>query len=107
MEILNVKLLEVALSTGKKIIISKVIILVLVVDSMPFTQQYFFLPITNLIIFWSDFLDKCFTVLNVGDCTITLHCTDYMLTTRLTGDPVYNKNLEKIVMPTTTKVLYK
>ena len=44
----------------------------------------FVLPITNPIILGSDFLDTHFAVLDIGDCTITLYCTDYTLTTSLT-----------------------
>ena len=42
------------------------------------------------IILGSDFLDTHFAVLDIGNCTITLHCADYMLTTSFTCNPVYN-----------------
>ena len=68
---------------------NKVITLELVIENAIFTQQCFVLPITNPIILGSDFLDTHFAVLDIGDCTITLHCADYMLTTSLTHDPVH------------------
>ena len=89
-EVQNEKQLEVTLLTGRKAITSKVITLNLVIENVVFTQQCFVLPITSPIILGSDFLDTHFAVLDIGDCTITLHCTDYMLTTNLTHDPVYD-----------------
>ena len=85
----------------------KIIILDLVTENIIFTQQCFILPITNPIILGGDFLDTHFTVLDVGDCTINLYGTDYMLITSLTHDPVCNKHLENIVSPATTEILYK
>ena len=86
----NVQQLEVMLPTGWKVLANKVIILDLVINSVVFTQQCFVLPITNPIILGSDFLDTHFAVLDIGHHTITLHCADYMLTTNLTCDPVYD-----------------
>ena len=62
----------------------------LIVENVIFTQQCFLLPITNPIILGSDFLDTHFPVLDIGDHIITLCCTDYMLTTSLTCNPVYD-----------------
>ena len=78
------------LLNGRKAITNKVIKLDLVIDNVVFTQPCFVLPITNPIILGSDFLDTHFTVLDLGDHIITLHYTDYMLTTSLTYDPVYD-----------------
>ena len=55
----------------------------------------------------SDFLDTQFAVLDIGDCTITLHCADYMLTTSLTHDSISDWRLVKIVTPDTTETLCK
>ena len=55
-----------------------------------FTKQYLVLPITNPIILGSVFLDIYFAVLDIGDRTFTLHCTDYTLTTSLTCILVYD-----------------
>ena len=89
-EVRNEKQLEVMLLNGGKVIMYKVIILDLVIDNVIFTQQWFVLPITNPIILGSNSLYTHFAVLDIGDHTITLHCTNYMLTTSLTHDPVYN-----------------
>ena len=78
------------LPTGWKAIMNKTITLDLDIDNVILTWQYFSLPITNPIILGNDFLDTHFAVLDVGDHTITLYCTDYTLTTSLTHDPVYN-----------------
>ena len=82
--------LEVSLLTGRKAITNKVIALDLVINNVIFTQQCFALPITNLIIRGSDFLDTHFAVLDIGDYTITLHCDDYTLTTSLTHDSLHD-----------------
>ena len=79
----------------------------LVINNVVFTQKYFFLSITNLIMLGSDFLDPHFAMLNIGDCISTLHCADYMHTNSLSYDPVYDKCLMKIVVPATTGVSYK
>ena len=89
-EVRNEKQLEVTLPTGRKVIANEVIMLALVIQNVIFTNQYFVLPITNPIILGSDFLDTHFAVLDIGDSTITLHCTDYMLITSLTHDPVHD-----------------
>ena len=89
-EVWNEERLEVTLPTKRKIIMNKVITLDLVIDNVMFTQQYFILPITNPIILGSDFLDTYFVVLDISDCTITLQCADYMLTTSLTHNPVHD-----------------
>ena len=89
-EIKNEEWLEVTLTAVRKIITNKVITLDLVINNGIFTQQCFFQPITNPIILGSDFLDTYFAVLDINDCTITLCCTDYMLSTSLTCDPVHN-----------------
>ena len=68
----------------------KVITLGLVIKNVTFTQQCFVLPITNPIILGSNFLDTHFAVLDIGDHTITLCCTDYTLTTSLIHDPVHD-----------------
>ena len=88
-EVQNKEQLEVTLPSGSKIIMNKVIILDLVIENVIFTQQCFVLPIPNPIRLGIDFLDIHFAVLDIGDHTITLHCSDYMLTTSLTNDPVY------------------
>ena len=85
---------------------NKVITLDLVIENVIFTQQCFVLLITNLIILGSDFLDTHFTVLDIGNHIITLHCTDYMLTNSLNHDPLHNYNLAKIVAPAATEVSY-
>ena len=77
-------------SSKKESHYKEVITIDLVIDSMFFTQQSFVPLITNSIILVSDFLNTHFAVLDIGDHTITLHCTDYMLTTSLTHDPVHN-----------------
>ena len=74
---------------------------------MIFTQQCFVLPITNPILLGSEFLDTHFAVLDISDHTITLCCTDFMLTTSLTHDPVHDLHLAKKVAPATTGILYK
>ena len=89
-EVLNAERLEVTLPTGRKVIMNKVIKLDLVIENVIFPQQCFVLPITNPIIMGSDFLDTHFAVLDTSDCTITLHCTDYKITTSLTHDPVHD-----------------
>ena len=68
---------------------NKKTILDLVIESIIFTQQCFVLAIMNTIILGSDFLDTYFAVLDIGNRTITLCYTDYMLTTSLTHDPVH------------------
>ena len=78
------------LLTSRKIITNKVIALELVIENIIFTKQCFVLSITNPIILGSNFLDIHFAVLDIGNHTITLHCTDYMLTTSLTHDPVHD-----------------
>ena len=88
-EVQNKEQLEVTLPSGSKIIMNRVIILDLVIENVIFTQQCFVLPITNPIILGNAFLDTHFAVLDIGDYTITLHCTDYMLTTNLTYDPIH------------------
>ena len=65
------------------------------------------MPITNPIMLGSDFLDTHFAVLDIGDSTITLYCADYMLTTNLTRDYVYDYHLTKIDVPATMEILYK
>ena len=78
------------LPTERKVVMNKAITLDLVIYDVIFTQQCFVLPITNPIILGSDFLDIYFAVLDIGNCTITLHCADYMLTISLTHDLVYD-----------------
>ena len=46
-------------------------------------------------------------MLDIGDHTIILRCTDYMLTISLTHDPVHDKCLAKIVAPAAAEVSYK
>ena len=89
-EVWNEEWLEIMLPTGRKVIMNKVITLDLIIENIIFTQHCFALPITNPIILGSDFLDTYFAMLDIGDHTITLHCTDYTLTTSLTCDPVYD-----------------
>ena len=89
-EVQNEDWLEVTLLTGRKITMNKVIALDLIINNKIFLQQCFVLPIMNPIILGSCFLDTHFTVLDIGNRTITLHCADYMLITSLTHDPVYN-----------------
>ena len=89
-EVQNEEQLEVMLLTGRKIIANKVTTLELITKNVSFTQQCFVLPITNPIILGSGLLDTHFAVLDIGDHTITLCCTVYMLTTSLTYDPVHN-----------------
>ena len=86
----NEEQLERMLLTRRKVIMNKVITLYLVIDNVTFTQQCFVLPITNPIILGSGFMDTDFAVLDIGDHTITLHCTDYTLTTSLTCDLTYD-----------------
>ena len=69
---------------------NKVITLNLVIDNVIFTWQCFMLQITNAIILRSVFLNIYFAMLDVSDSIITLCCTDYMLTTSLTHDPIHN-----------------
>ena len=69
---------------------NKVITLDLVIKNVFFTQQCFVLTITTSITLGSDFLDTYFAVLDIGDHTITLHCTDYILTTSPNHDPVHD-----------------
>ena len=78
------------LPTGWKFIANKVITLNLVINNVIFTQQCFVLLVASPIIMGSDFLDTHFAVLDIGDDTITLRCADYMLTTSLIHDFVYN-----------------
>ena len=89
-EVQNEDWLEVTLLTGRKITMNKIIALDLTINNIIFLQQYFVLPIMNPIILGSYFLDTHFTVLDISDCTITLHCADYMLITSLTHNPVNN-----------------
>ena len=106
-EVWNEDQLEETLPTGRKVTINKVITLDLVINNVIFTQEYFVLPITNPIILGSDFLNTHFTVLDIGDHTITLHCDDNMLTTSLTHDLLLDWCLAKIVALVATGVLYK
>ena len=103
----NEEWLEVMLLTRRKVITNKPFTLVSVIYNMIFLQQCFVLPITKPIMLGSDFLGTHFVVLDIGDCTITLGCADYMLTTSLTHDPVYNQHFARIVAPATTEILYK
>ena len=64
------------LPKGPKVIMKKVVALYLVKNNVILTQQCFFLLINNPIIVGSDFLDIYLVVLDVGDHTITLCCTD-------------------------------
>ena len=105
-EVQNIEHFEVTLLIGRKIITNKVITLDLVINNVIFIQQCFILPITNPIILGSDFLDICFAVLDIGDNTITLHCTDYKLTTSLTCNSVHYQYLAKIVILATTEILH-
>ena len=89
-EVQNVEQLEGILLVGSKVILNKVIKLYLVIENIIFTKQCFFLPITNPIILGRDFLYKYFAMLDKGNHTITLHYTDYMLTTSLTQDLIYD-----------------
>ena len=89
-EVWNEKWLELMLPTGRKVIMNKVISLDLVINNAIFIQQYSVLPITNPIILRSDFFDIHFSVLDIGNCTITLHCADYTLTTSFTKLVVSN-----------------
>ena len=89
-EVQNEEQLKVMLLTGRKVIANKVITLDLVINNVIFSQKCFVLPITNPIILGSVFWEKHFAVLHIGDCTITLCCSDYMLTTSLTHDTVYD-----------------
>ena len=86
---------------------NKVIIFDLLIKNMIFTKQCFILIITNPTILGSDFLDIYFSVLDISDHNITLHCTDYMITTSLTLDPIHNQCLAKMVEPAATEELYK
>ena len=90
--------MEVMLVIGRKVITNKGITIDLVIENVILTKHYFVLPITNPIILGSDFLDTYFAIVDISDRTITLCCTDYMLTTSLTYDPVYDLCLEKIVV---------
>ena len=89
-EVQNKEQLDATLLNGRKIITNKVFTLDLVINNVIFTQQCFVLLITNPIILGSYFLDIHFAVLEISGHTITLHCIDYMLTTSLTHDPVYD-----------------
>ena len=91
--------------TRKKVITNKGLTVVLVIDNVTFTQQCFVLPITGTIILGSDLLEIYFAMLDIGDCTITLHCAFHMLTTSLTHDPVHDYHLAKIVALATTEIL--
>ena len=62
--------------------------LYLVIQDIIFMQQCFLFLITNSILMGSSFLDTNFTMLDIGDFTITLHYADYMLTTSLTHDSI-------------------
>ena len=75
---------------GGKAIVNKFFMLNLKIDNLILTKQCFVLPITNPIILGSDFLEIHFSVLDIGDCTITLRSTNYMLTTSLTHYSIYN-----------------
>ena len=94
----------VTLPTGRKVIMNKVITIELVINNMVFIQQQFVLPISKPILLGSNFLETYFTVLDIGDHTITLHCANYMLTTSLTCNPVYNHCLAKIVVLADTEI---
>ena len=106
-EVQNKEQLEVTIPTGRKIITNKVIALDLAMNNLILIQKWFVLPITNPIILGSDFLDAHFAVLDIDDHTITLCCTDYMLTTSLTHGLVYDQHLAKIIALATTELLYK
>ena len=89
-EVRNEEHLEVTLPTSRKVIMNKVITFYLVIENVIFTQKCSVLPITNPIILGSDFLGTHFAVLDIGNHTITLHCTDYMLTTSLTHGSIHD-----------------
>ena len=89
-EVQNEELLEATLPTSRKVTTNKVITLDLVRKYVNFIQKCFVRPITNPIILGSDFLDTHFAVLDIGDCTITLCCTNYKLTTSLTHNPIHD-----------------
>ena len=105
-EVQNEEQLEVTLLTGRKVIMNKVIMLDIAIENAIFTQQCFVLPITNPIILGSNFLDTNFAVLDIGDCTITLCCAAYTLTTSFTHNPVYDQSLTKIVVPAIMEISY-
>ena len=94
------------LSIVMKVITNKTITLYLILENVIFYIAMFCLPITNPIILGSDFLDTHFTVLDIGNCTITLHCVDYILTTSLAYNPVYIYNLAKIIVLVATRIFY-
>ena len=89
-EVQNEKQLEAVLLNRRKVIMNKFITLDLVINNVIFTQQLFILPIANPSILGSDFLGTHFAMLDIADCTITLYHADYMLTTSLTRDLIYN-----------------
>ena len=89
-EIQNIEQLEVTFPMGRKATTNKAIILDLVIKNMIFTQQCFVLPISNPVILESDFLDIHFAVLDIGDHTILMLYANYMLTTSLTQNLVYD-----------------
>ena len=95
------------LLTVQKVTMNKVVTVNLVIDNVIPIQQHFLLPITNPIILGNEFLDTRFAVLDIGNYTITLCCANYMLTTSLTHDPVYDQHLDKIIAPANTKTSYK
>ena len=66
-EVHNEEQLEVMLPIGRKVIMNKKITLILLIDNVIFTQQCCVLPITNLIILDSDFLDINFSVLDIDN----------------------------------------
>ena len=70
-------------------------------------QQCFVLSITNSIILGSNFLYTHFAVLDIGNQTITLHCTDYTLINCLTHDLVHDLHQAKMAAPANTEISYK
>ena len=69
---------------------NKATTLYLVIINVIFIHQCFPLPITSPIILRSNFLNTFFTILDISNYTITLHCADYMLATSFTHDSIYN-----------------
>ena len=88
-------------------LLNKVIKHDLITDNVVFTRKCFVLPITNPIILGNDFLDIYFTVLDIGDHIIILHCADCMLSSSLTHNSAHDWQLVRILVPATTEVLYK
>ena len=89
-EVPNKEWLEVTLLTRRIVNMNKIIKLDLVIDNVIFTQQCSVLPITKPTILWSHFLDIHFAMLDIGNCNVTLCCTDYILTTSLTHVAVHD-----------------